>query len=93
MTDWKKNIRMPDRVAGRAIALLVRAYQVTLGHWLGGHCRFYPTCSQYGIEALREHGALRGSWLTIRRIASCHPFHEGGVDLVPPRHTGKVSAR
>lgn len=86
-------MRTLDRAAGRALALLVRVYQVTLGHWLGGNCRFYPSCSHYGVEALREHGALRGLWLTLRRVAKCHPLHEGGVDLVPPRHFGKVSAR
>lgn len=69
----------------RAAVGLIRAYQVTLGHWLGGNCRFYPSCSNYGCEAIRRHGVLRGSWLTLCRICKCHPFHEGGVDLVPAR--------
>lgn len=46
-------------------------------------CRFYPTCSQYALEALEEHGALKGSWLAAKRIAKCHPFHPGGIDPVP----------
>ncbi|WP_281886489.1 membrane protein insertion efficiency factor YidD [Paenibacillus sp. YYML68] len=46
-------------------------------------CRFYPTCSEYALEALDKHGALKGSWLTIKRIGKCHPFHPGGVDHVP----------
>ncbi|MCY7834333.1 membrane protein insertion efficiency factor YidD, partial [Bacillus spizizenii] len=48
-------------------------------------CRFYPTCSQYGIEAIKTHGALKGGWLTIIRILKCHPFHPGGVDPVPEK--------
>ncbi|MNI21170.1 putative membrane protein insertion efficiency factor [compost metagenome] len=47
-------------------------------------CRFYPTCSQYALDAIEEHGALRGSWLATKRICKCHPFHPGGVDHVPP---------
>lgn len=69
--------------------LLVRGYQVTLGPLLGGHCRFTPTCSHYGLEALRTHGAVRGGWLTVRRLARCHPFERlgggSGEDPVPPR--------
>lgn len=66
---------------------LIWLYQATLGPWLGGRCRFYPSCSHYAVEALREHGLLRGSWLALCRIGRCHPFHEGGVDLVPVRKT------
>jgi uncharacterized protein len=62
---------------------MVRLYQLTLSPWLGQHCRFYPTCSAYCIEALRQHGALRGLWLSIKRLAKCQPLHPGGVDLVP----------
>jgi len=47
-------------------------------------CRFYPTCSEYALEALERHGALKGSYLTMKRIVKCHPFHPGGVDHVPP---------
>ena len=84
MTDLSRMVRATDRGTGIALAWLVRLYQLTLGMWLGGNCRFYPSCSRYGIEALREHGALRGAWLTVRRIGKCHPLHRGGVDLVPP---------
>lgn len=72
-------------VAQRAVVSLVRAYQVALGPWLGGHCRFYPSCSEYAIEAVREHGAWRGVALAARRLSRCHPLHRGGVDLVPAR--------
>jgi uncharacterized protein len=63
---------------------LVRLYQVTLGPLMGGYCRFMPTCSAYAIEALRTHGPLRGSWLSVRRILRCHPFGGAGFDPVPP---------
>ena len=62
---------------------LVRAYQVLLGPFLGGNCRFYPSCSQYACEAIERHGARRGSWLALCRLLRCHPFSPGGVDLVP----------
>ncbi len=61
----------------------VRAYQWTLGPMLGGQCRFYPSCSAYAIEALRLHGAGRGSVLAAGRVLRCNPWCEGGVDLVP----------
>lgn len=67
---------------------LVRLYQVTLRPFMGGHCRFQPTCSEYGLEALRTHGALRGGWLTARRILRCHPWGGGGWDPVPPCRCG-----
>jgi putative membrane protein insertion efficiency factor len=63
---------------------LVRMYQLTLGHFMGGHCRFAPTCSHYSIEALKTHGALKGGWLTLRRVLRCHPFGGAGFDPVPP---------
>jgi uncharacterized protein len=60
-------------------------YRVTLSGWLGGQCRFSPTCSRYAEEAIRVHGAIRGSYLAARRILRCHPFHAGGIDPVPRR--------
>ena len=65
------------------LILFVRGYQVSLGPLLPPSCRYYPSCSAYAIEALEKHGALRGSWLAIRRIARCHPFRPGGYDPVP----------
>ena len=67
----------------RGLILGVQLYQATLRPWMGGHCRFHPTCSEYAIEALQVHGPLRGSWLTIRRLARCHPFGGAGIDPVP----------
>lgn len=66
------------------LILLIRVYQALLSPLLGGHCRYYPSCSHYGIEALRQHGAAHGSWLTLRRLARCNPFARGGYDPVPP---------
>ena len=62
----------------------VRAYQLLLSPLLPPSCRYHPTCSAYAIEALETHGALRGSWLAVTRIARCHPFRAGGFDPVPP---------
>ncbi|MFZ9871833.1 MAG: membrane protein insertion efficiency factor YidD [Steroidobacteraceae bacterium] len=68
----------------RILQILVRAYQLIVSPLLGPRCRFYPTCSHYALEALDTHGALRGSWLTLKRVGRCHPFCEGGYDPVPP---------
>jgi len=69
----------------KAFILLIKGYQRSLALILGGQCRFYPTCSAYGIEAIETHGVLRGILLGARRVVRCHPFHPGGVDPVPPR--------
>ena len=64
-------------------ALPVRAYRLFLSPWVGHGCRYQPTCSAYALEALARHGAIRGSWLTLRRIARCHPWGGHGIDNVP----------
>jgi len=61
----------------------ISLYRRILSPVLPAACRFHPTCSQYADDAVRTHGALRGSWLAIRRVARCHPFNEGGIDPVP----------
>ncbi|ABS75127.1 MULTISPECIES: membrane protein insertion efficiency factor YidD [Bacillus] len=63
----------------------IRGYQKFISPLTPPSCRFYPTCSQYGIEAVKTHGALKGGWLTLKRILKCHPFHPGGVDPVPDK--------
>jgi putative membrane protein insertion efficiency factor len=63
--------------------LLIRIYQLTLSPWLWRSCRFYPTCSNYALEAIESHGVWRGGWLTLRRLGRCHPFHPGGFDPPP----------
>jgi putative membrane protein insertion efficiency factor len=79
MKHWPANL----------LVLPVRGYQLFISPLLGQHCRFHPTCSQYAIEALRTHGALKGSWLALLRLGRCHPLHPGGYDPVPPRRSGE----
>ncbi|MGO4476145.1 membrane protein insertion efficiency factor YidD [Massilia sp. 2TAF26] len=62
---------------------LLRGYQLLVSPMFGPSCRFYPTCSNYAIEAVRTHGAARGGWLALRRVCRCHPWNAGGVDPVP----------
>ncbi|MFO7653206.1 MAG: membrane protein insertion efficiency factor YidD [Candidatus Krumholzibacteriia bacterium] len=71
----------------RVAVFLIRIYQRLVSPWLPPTCRFHPSCSSYAAEALRRHGMLRGGWLTLRRVARCHPWHPGGVDPVPPLRT------
>lgn len=63
----------------------IRVYQRVISPLLGPKCRFTPTCSQYAIIALRRFGLIKGGWLTAKRVLKCHPLHEGGEDLVPPK--------
>jgi putative membrane protein insertion efficiency factor len=67
----------------RALLGAIRAYQYAVRPLLGANCRFYPSCSEYAHEAVERHGAARGSWLAVRRLARCHPYHPGGYDPVP----------
>jgi putative membrane protein insertion efficiency factor len=68
----------------RMAIVLIRTYQLLLSPFAGGACRFEPSCSDYAMTAVREHGALRGLWLAIRRVGRCHPFGGHGFDPVPP---------
>jgi putative membrane protein insertion efficiency factor len=67
----------------RAAKLLIRVYQITLSPMIGNQCRFHPSCSNYAMEAVDHYGAIRGSWLALKRLGRCHPFHAGGFDPVP----------
>ncbi|MDE0149482.1 MAG: membrane protein insertion efficiency factor YidD [Rhodospirillaceae bacterium] len=71
--------------AARLILIAIQGYRLTLSSLLGRQCRFAPTCSEYAADAVREHGALRGSWLGLKRISRCHPWGGSGYDPVPPR--------
>lgn len=84
------NYRPSDIIVGviavvprTVLILLVRVYQITLSPLLPTSCRYYPSCSTYAIEALERHGAVRGGWLTLRRLVRCNPFMPGGYDPVP----------
>jgi putative membrane protein insertion efficiency factor len=65
---------------------LLRAYRAVISPLYGQVCRYHPSCSAYALEAVREHGSVRGSWLAVRRLGRCHPWAAGGYDPVPPRH-------
>jgi len=67
------------------LIFLIKVYQNFISPFLGKNCRFYPTCSCYGIEALEKHGFFKGTYLTAKRILKCNPFNKGGVDLVPEK--------
>ena len=67
----------------RILIWIVKAYQLVLSPFFGQQCRFYPTCSQYAVEALQKHGAVRGSYYTIHRLLRCHPWCAGGHDPIP----------
>ncbi|HRK38061.1 MAG TPA: membrane protein insertion efficiency factor YidD [Burkholderiaceae bacterium] len=73
MVDWPK----------RVLIALVKGYRLLLSPWLGSGCRFEPTCSVYALQALQQHGAMMGSYLTVARIGRCHPWCQGGCDPVP----------
>jgi len=62
---------------------LIRFYQFAISPLLGQRCRFFPSCSEYAVEAIERHGILRGCWLGLRRLSHCHPWHAGGYDPVP----------
>jgi uncharacterized protein len=64
---------------------LIRFYQIFISPLKPPTCRFYPTCSHYGLEAVKRFGAIKGGWLTMKRILKCHPFHPGGFDPVPEK--------
>jgi putative membrane protein insertion efficiency factor len=84
----------PSLTIGRRMAISgIRAYQKVLSPLFGRNCRYYPTCSSYASEAIEIHGVMTGGWMGIKRIGRCHPWHEGGVDLVPGSTTATDSVR
>ena len=78
--------------AGWLLVGLLTVYRRFVSPLLGPRCRFYPSCSAYALEAVQVHGALRGSWLALRRLSRCHPFHAGGIDPVPGTDREKGAA-
>ena len=77
----------------KALMGLVMAYRLLISPSLGSNCRFEPSCSSYSLQALRQHGAVAGSYLTFRRLARCHPWCEGGHDPVPPPQSASFFSR
>lgn len=80
---WNRSWAIFKRLCALPLIVLVRFYQLCISPFTPPSCRFVPTCSQYALEALRKHGPLKGSWLTIRRLARCHPWGGSGYDPVP----------
>lgn len=78
-------------LAARILIVPVIGYRRFISPLFPPVCRFAPSCSEYALEALRVHGAVRGLWLAVRRLARCHPFNPGGYDPVPPRPQGVIS--
>lgn len=76
----------------RVLIWLLRGYQLAISPFLGANCRFYPSCSNYALEAIAQHGTLKGGILAARRLAKCHPWHPGGVDPVPGKAPGNAAA-
>src|SRR6266571_2582516 len=70
-------------VVSRMLSLFIRCYRYGLSPMFGMQCRFYPSCSAYALEAIERHGAARGAWIAIKRVARCHPWHPGGCDPIP----------
>ena len=67
----------------RLLMALLRTYQYAISPFLGRRCRYYPSCSEYAVEAVEKYGAIKGGWLGVKRVSRCHPWHPGGYDPVP----------
>lgn len=78
-----KLINALKQLPGKMLLGLLLVYRYAISPMLGSRCRFHPSCSVYASEAIERHGALRGSWLAVRRVTRCHPWNAGGYDPVP----------
>jgi len=84
LSALRRLVRTIYRLPQKILVTLVKGYRLLLSPWLGSSCRFEPTCSAYSLQALQQHGAAKGSYLTLYRLARCHPWCNGGYDPVPP---------
>ena len=76
-------MKLINKLFGNFFLLIIKIYQYLISPLLGSSCRFTPTCSQYGVEAIKKHGPFKGGWLTLKRIGRCHPWGKHGHDPVP----------
>ncbi len=83
LEPYPQGARVKHALLDRLLMGAIRFYQLAISPALPPSCRFYPTCSEYTLQAIAKYGALKGTWLGVRRIARCHPFHPGGYDPVP----------
>ncbi len=81
--DLKRTFKGMRRTVNHLVIFAVRIYQNTLGLVFPPSCRFYPSCSEYAIEALKKFGLIKGGWLSVKRLSKCHPFNPGGFDPIP----------
>lgn len=86
MARVKSIMAICQRSTRQVLIGIVKGYQYLISPLLGPNCRFYPSCSQYAIDAIVMHGLIKGIWLSVKRILRCHPWHEGGIDPVPGSH-------
>ena len=86
----RRTLRAAGAPARLLLTGLISVYRVTLSGWLGGRCRFYPTCSHYAEEAILVHGAVKGTGLAAWRVLRCNPFGAGGIDRVPRRNSARM---
>jgi hypothetical protein len=82
--SWRSALRFIARIPSGALLVFLRGYQLFISPLTPPTCRFYPSCSQYGVIAVTRHGAVCGTWLTVRRLLRCNPWNPGGIDDVPP---------
>lgn len=78
----RRILTLPSRLLKKCFILLIRFYQLAISPYTGAHCRFYPTCSAYAIQAIEKYGAVKGGVMAVKRIMKCHPLHKGGYDPV-----------
>lgn len=89
-TSFRAVVNSMGSAVQKLLIGVVKAYRLLLSPWLGSACRFEPTCSVYALQALEQHGAAKGSYLTLKRLGRCHPWCEGGLDPVPQKNAEPV---
>lgn len=93
LVTLRRTVDALSRLPQKCLVALVKGYRLLLSPWLGSSCRFEPTCSAYSLQALQQHGATKGSYLTLYRLVRCHPWCNGGYDPVPSSQSQSSSGR